>query len=473
VSGRHNLAEEIFIDRDGSTLGFIFAYFRDTFNVADLPTDRNHAAQLASDCEYFMMPLDFWKLAIFSAPIACNVSGIFDNFDRLEYDWGLQTDSTIARVNSGGNYGGLSNGPLTLTMGDVPQNQTGTSAVLPVVISNASGLAQCEVNGVYEPTDMLQNERVLYRKVGDHDLWLRYVSDQQWMVSQTDDKEENNTGGYAYCQEEGVMFPQDAKHWVVTDGHDWEEQSFVTVSVYEQQRPITVMSHARGAKGSMCNGVYEEQPELYNGKKLFRKVGDKDKWLRYGRERWIVSSTEAKDKSGGQGGGWCSSKEKKLASPDMVDKLKGWKVYDGKDWENQTCIQCEANYQLNTLAGIQEIKHLAEVTVTFGGAGVSLDRMMLSLALNDSTSSLPVRLIASAMPLGAQHPVVMQFPFSVSPTIEAKRASVTFPSSETEGKLFKSITLAVKPPVNQPATNHSLTLNYLEVFGELYLPRIR
>ena len=53
---------------------------------------------------------------------------------------------------------------------------------------------------------------------------------------------------------------------------------------------------ASGDLASVVNGVFVLEEELYNGRALYRKVGDPHRWLRFAPDRtWVISDTVAKD----------------------------------------------------------------------------------------------------------------------------------------------------------------------------------
>ena len=88
-----------------------------------------------------------------------------------------------------------------------------------------------------------------------------------------------------------------------------------------------VLSGATGPASGNINGVFAPTGKDHNGKPLFQKVGDPDKWLCYAKDGdWGVSSTANKDANICVG--WRYSAEKGLPHPTMAT---GWKfIKDGK-----------------------------------------------------------------------------------------------------------------------------------------------
>jgi hypothetical protein len=79
--------------------------------------------------------------------------------------------------------------------------------------------------------------------------------------------------------------------------------------------------------------------EIHNGRVLFRKEGDGEKWLWYasdaGRNFWVVGQTS--DKDANNGCGWAYCVEKNLDDP--ADAAT-WGVRVGGAFENQPAVTC-------------------------------------------------------------------------------------------------------------------------------------
>ena len=98
----------------------------------------------------------------------------------------------------------------------------------PVLIAGATGQNADSVNGIYEPTGEIYNDRTLFRKKGDSTKWLRYVSSNGlWLVSSDSDKEANNSNGWSSSRPGGLKDPADASSWQIFDGSTFKEQSAV------------------------------------------------------------------------------------------------------------------------------------------------------------------------------------------------------------------------------------------------------
>ena len=85
--------------------------------------------------------------------------------------------------------------------------------------------------------------------------------------------------------------PARVTQWKVLTGSGFEDQAGATCVEFV---PPVVISGATGPNAASVNGVFEPTGEIYNGKVLFAKRGDADKWLRFvaGHSFWIVSSTK-------------------------------------------------------------------------------------------------------------------------------------------------------------------------------------
>jgi len=83
-----------------------------------------------------------------------------------------------------------------------------------------------------------------------------------------------------------------------------------------------VISGATGNNSGSINGVFAPTAEVYNGKPLFQKVCDPEKWLLYTKnDYWVVSNTVGKEANDGTGR--CISVEFGLAHPTMAT---AWEV---------------------------------------------------------------------------------------------------------------------------------------------------
>jgi len=94
---------------------------------------------------------------------------------------------------------------------------------------------------------------------------------------------------------------------------------------------------ASGDRASVVNGVFALEEELYNGRALYRKVGDPHCWLLYQpNSRWVITGTVAKDANSNIDVAFSSSLGLSLPTDSSV-----WKVWvDGK-WVKQAAIRVQ------------------------------------------------------------------------------------------------------------------------------------
>ena len=94
---------------------------------------------------------------------------------------------------------------------------------------------------------------------------------------------------------------------------------------------------ASGDRASVVNGVFALEEELYNGRALYRKVGDPHCWLRFTPGSWwVISDTVAKDANNDDGYAFSSSLGLSLPTDSSV-----WEVWvDGK-WVKQAAIRVQ------------------------------------------------------------------------------------------------------------------------------------
>jgi len=107
-------------------------------------------------------------------------------------------------------------------------------------VDGASGDNAWAVNGVFALEEALYNGRALYRKVGDPHCWLRFAIDGTWRVSNTKDKDANNSpdrwSGWAYSVTRGLSLPTDPSVWRV-EGEEQPAMRVAAVSVQVSARP--------------------------------------------------------------------------------------------------------------------------------------------------------------------------------------------------------------------------------------------
>ena len=106
-----------------------------------------------------------------------------------------------------------------------------------------------------------------------------------------------------------------------------------------EANPVTVAGVV-GRKADILNGVYDPMNGvLYNGKPLFQKRDDPDKWLRFNTlDNWCVSPTSSKDANDVMC--WCSSINSGMDLPTKVDK---WKInLNGAEdeWQEHPPMRC-------------------------------------------------------------------------------------------------------------------------------------
>jgi len=94
---------------------------------------------------------------------------------------------------------------------------------------------------------------------------------------------------------------------------------------------------ASGDWASVVNGVFALEEELYNGRALYRKVGDPHCWLRFAPDStWVISDTVAKDANNNDGHAYLLSFG--LSLP--ID-LSVWKVTVNGKWVEQAAMRVQ------------------------------------------------------------------------------------------------------------------------------------
>jgi len=113
-------------------------------------------------------------------------------------------------------------------------------------VDGASGDNAWAVNGVFALEEALYNGRALYRKVGDPHCWLRFAIGGAWRVSNTEDKDANNSAaGWAYSVTRGLSLPTDPSVWKV----GYKKQPAMRVAAVSVQVSARPGAGGQGAQG--------------------------------------------------------------------------------------------------------------------------------------------------------------------------------------------------------------------------------
>jgi len=85
------------------------------------------------------------------------------------------------------------------------------------------------------------------------------------------------------------------------------------------------------------NGVFALEEELYNGRALYRKVGDPHCWLRFTPgSRWVISDTADKDANNNAAYAFSSSIGLSLPTDSSV-----WKMFVDDEWVEQAAMRVQ------------------------------------------------------------------------------------------------------------------------------------
>jgi len=130
-----------------------------------------------------------------------------------------------------------------------------------------------------------------------------------------------------------------------------------------------------GSKADILNGVYDPMNGvLYNGKPLFQKRDDPDKWLRFNTlHNWCVSPTSSKDANDVMC--WCSSINSGMDLPTKVDK---WKInLNGAEdeWQEHPPMRCfdSSSRMADRFSNTRQYESMAQGQVVGQGQAVLAD----------------------------------------------------------------------------------------------------
>lgn len=88
----------------------------------------------------------------------------------------------------------------------------------PVLVQGYEGGFADVINGIFDIAPERHNGSLLYQKRTNSDVWLRYSSEREWLVSYTTQKDSNSTVGMIISKEKFLTSPMDAVGWTVTAG---------------------------------------------------------------------------------------------------------------------------------------------------------------------------------------------------------------------------------------------------------------
>jgi len=114
---------------------------------------------------------------------------------------------------------------------------------------------------------------------------------------------------------------------------------------------------ASGDCASVVNGVFALEEELYNGRALYRKVGDPHIWLRFApNSYWAITNTVDKDANNNDGDAFSSSCGLSLPTDSSV-----WEVWVDDELVKQAAMRVRpASEQVGARLGARvSVSHVA------------------------------------------------------------------------------------------------------------------
>ena len=151
----------------------------------------------------------------------------------------------------------------------------GKSIARGIRITGALGKFSSKINDSFVATGLKYNERVLYKSLTQRDIWLRFTTKGTWMVSNTEQKDENLLAGFCCCRENGHLDPSYAQGWYVSGIEGvFRTQARVKAKAInpavQNTRPDLSAVKIEGAAGpnaQKINGVYRRQKNTNQKKK--------------------------------------------------------------------------------------------------------------------------------------------------------------------------------------------------------------
>jgi len=157
------------------------------------------------------------------------------------------------------------------------------------------------------------------------------------------------------------------------------------------QKNRLVIRGATGINAAAVNGEYFDSGHVYNGRVLYQKAADSDRWLRFVTaghlDQWRVSSSQSVKANDDKG--YIYSKESGLANP---TEAKEWYAWMGTEWRLQPSIGAS---KVGTWKVSPSAEHLAHGNVE-ARVAMSISGLMLELV-----AWLLVHFLALALLFGA------------------------------------------------------------------------
>ncbi len=207
----------------------------------------------------------------------------------------------------------------------------------PLLIGGVVGKSASLLNGVYEPTRDVHNGKPLFKKQGDRDMWLRFNSSNTWVISSEIDEALPHYSSFSHGVESDIDHPTNVKTWMIfARGKSRVHAAMKCVWL----SPPVLITGVVGRSAKILNGVYEATHDVHNGKPLFRKQGDPNRWLRFDDDNvWAICSSASKDANIKGSACWCHSVQAELDHP---TKVTSWRTFEKTphNWEVHASMKC-------------------------------------------------------------------------------------------------------------------------------------
>lgn len=237
-------------------------------------------------------------------------------------------------------------------------------------ITGATGDYANTINGYYElMPDTTHHDSPVYHKMTDTGLWMVMLTSGNWGVQWTEDKEANNTMGFAFSLDHAGLTPNHAKRWrirICAADDTLEEQASISVTGFSieawtiekeaehrrqmdmQHRAAAVakvsavvvsIAGAAGEHAHIINGDYSLVADVaHNHSPVYRNMTHPDMWLvRQLDKDWGVQRTENKEINNN------TVRAYSLGSTGLTpDHSKRWEIDDGNKFEFQESVSVMA-----------------------------------------------------------------------------------------------------------------------------------
>lgn len=137
-----------------------------------------------------------------------------------------------------------------------------------------TGNRAARLNGIFEMTTETCNGMPMYQKKGDADTWLDMCKTKsgtwRWYIKPAKERGPDSSVCFGYGVSDNIVFPHecDAKNWYCYDGHKFEKEEDISVSLVPGS---SIPSHIMAMKSTKASEWKDEQGNQTEEVKSWRR----------------------------------------------------------------------------------------------------------------------------------------------------------------------------------------------------------